>query len=249
MATHTPVVLFGATGLVGSHILTTLLSTDAYNPITTIGRRDPKPAAVTPPPAQLNSVINTDVTTWPTTLSGLTPLPSAVFASVATTRANGGGLANQWKIDHDLNIDLAKAAKAAGVKTYVHISSAGLESPLAGSVPYSKMKIGVEKAIKALEFDQAIVLRPATIMGDREEKDNRTVERLWIGAIRLMGKVSPGVQDTLGQDVGVIARAAVRAVELAAQGKAPSKYWVVEGHEILKLGRAEAATTAPVPAQ
>ncbi|EQL04011.1 hypothetical protein OCS_00258 [Ophiocordyceps sinensis CO18] len=43
----------------------------------------------------------------------------------------------------------------------------------------------------------------------------------------------------IGQDADVIARAAVRAAQLAAQGKAPSKYWVVEASEIVRLGRTE----------
>lgn len=43
----------------------------------------------------------------------------------------------------------------------------------------------------------------------------------------------------LGQDQKFIGRAAVTAARLAEEGKAPSKYWIVEGSEILKYGRDE----------
>ena len=43
----------------------------------------------------------------------LSPKPSAVFNAVGTTRATAGGIQNQWKVDHDLCIENAKAAKEA----------------------------------------------------------------------------------------------------------------------------------------
>lgn len=43
----------------------------------------------------------------------------------------------------------------------------------------------------------------------------------------------------VGQDQRIIGRAAVAAARLAEEGKAPSKYWVVESNDILRLGRDE----------
>lgn len=42
-----------------------------------------------------------------------------------------------------------------------------------------------------------------------------------------------------GQDQKVIGRAAVAAVRIAEEGKAPSKYWVLEQADIVRLGRDE----------
>lgn len=42
-----------------------------------------------------------------------------------------------------------------------------------------------------------------------------------------------------GQDQKIIGRAAVVAAKIAQEGKAPSKYWVLEQADIIKYGRDE----------
>lgn len=44
---------------------------------------------------------------------------------------------------------------------------------------------------------------------------------------------------SLGQDQTIIGRAAVSAATAAGEGKAPSKFWVVEQADIVRLGREE----------
>ncbi|KAI0133665.1 hypothetical protein BJ170DRAFT_172249 [Xylariales sp. AK1849] len=228
----TTAAVIGSTGLVGSHILSTLLGLDAVKAIHTISRRAPKSEG-----AKLSAHIEADNTKWSSALISISPLPDVVFSALGTTRAAAGGIANQWKIDHDLNIDLAKAAHASGIKTFVFISSGGTRGLLAGSVPYSKMKQGVEDTIKDLGFEQAIILRPGAILGKREVPNQAsTVMNVLIGGL---SNISQGLQDKIGQDGDVIARAAVEAARLAKEGKAPSKYWIVEQADIVKLGRDE----------
>ncbi|KAF3061396.1 Protein fmp52-2, mitochondrial [Daldinia childiae] len=224
--------VIGSTGLVGSHILTTLLGLDAFKSVYTVSRRHPK--AESP---KLVAAVEADTTKWASNLSSITPPPSVVFSALGTTRAQAGGIANQWKIDHDLNVELAKAAHSAGVKTFIFVSSAGTRGLLGSSAPYSKMKVGVEDSIKSLAFDQAIILRPGLILGQREVE--HTGGPLLNTIVRGLGKITQGAQDFWGQDAEVIGRAAVRASVLAAEGKAPSKYWVLESSDILKLGRDE----------
>lgn len=229
MASNSAAV-FGSTGLVGSFILSNLLATGPFKPVTTIARRAPK--AESP---NLNSIVDTDTTKWPATLIGLSPAPHVTFSAIGTTRAAAGGIENQWKIDHDLNVEVARAAKQAGVKTFVFISSAGSDGLLAATSPYSKMKKGVETAIKELEFDQGIIVRPGLILGEREE--GRLIEGLLRGFAHGLSYL--GLQDKIAQDAEVIARAAIRATQLADEGKAPSKHWVLGQSDIVKLGRTE----------
>jgi uncharacterized protein YbjT (DUF2867 family) len=226
-------VVVGSTGLAGSYILSTLIASDAFAAVHTISRRAPKAADT-----KLQAVVEPDTTQWAPKLSALTPAPAIMFSALGTTRAAAGGIKNQWKIDHDLNVELAKAAKAAGVQTFVFVSSAGTRGLIGGQFPYSKMKQGVEDAVKELAFDQAVILRPATILGEREVAHSG---ESWInGTVRGLGKwFGQGAQDRLGQEAEVIGRAAVHAAMLAAEGKAPEKYWVLEGPEIVRLGRTE----------
>ncbi|PGH14647.1 protein fmp52-2, mitochondrial [Polytolypa hystricis UAMH7299] len=222
--------VFGCTGAVGSQILATLLATDTFASIKTISRRLPK--AQSP---KLSTLEEADVSKWGSMIPSLSPKPSTIFNAVGTTRAAAGGLQNQWKIDHDLCIENAKAAKQAGVKTYVFISSAGTRELFSSYVPYSKMKIGVEDAIKDLNFEHAIILRPGMIIG-REKAKAPLLEKVVGNLNRLVGQ---GGQDRIGQDQTIIGRAAVAAARMAEEGKAPSKYWVVEMADIVKLGRDE----------
>lgn len=185
----TTAAVFGCTGAVGSKILEGLLSSEAFSSVKTVSRRAP-----TAQSAKLEAVVETDSSKWGGLISSLSPKPSVVFNAVGTTRAAAGGIQNQWKIDHDLCIENAKAAKAAGVKTYVYISSAGTRGLLSGYVPYSKMKVGVEDAIKELDFDHAIILRPGAILGEREKPKNKFFEDL-MGSLH---KVSQGLQDSFG---------------------------------------------------
>lgn len=226
----TTAAVFGCTGAVGSKILDTIVALDAFSSIKTISRRAPKNES-----PKLEAIVEADTTKWGPMISTLKPLPTVVFNAIGTTKAAAGGVANQWKIDHDLCIENAKAAKAAGVKTYVFISSAGTRSFVGSYVPYSKMKVGVEDAIKELDFEQAIILRPGAIMGEREVPKAPLFEKL----MGNLNKVSQALQDRMGQDQVHIGRAAVAAVRAAEEGKAPSKYWTVEGADILKMGRDE----------
>jgi uncharacterized protein YbjT (DUF2867 family) len=226
----TTAAVLGSTGAVGSHILTTLLNSDAVTSVKTISRRLP-----TTQSPKLEALQEPDTSKWRDLFATLNPKPDIAFNAVGTTRAAAGGIQDQWRIDHDLCVENAQAAKEAGVKTYVFISSAGTRGFLSRHVPYSQMKIGVEDAIKGLGFPNAVVLRPGIILGERVTPKAPFLE--W--AIGSLHRISPSLQDCIGQDQKIIARAAVAAARLAQEGQAPSSCWVLEQADIVKLGRDE----------
>jgi uncharacterized protein YbjT (DUF2867 family) len=184
----TTAAVFGCTGAVGSQILATLLATDATSSVKTISRRLPNTQS-----SKLQAIEEADISKWGGIISSLSPKPSMVFNAVGTTRAAAGGIQNQWKIDHDSVVENAKAAKEAGVKTYVYISSGGTRGFLSNYVPYSKMKIGVEDTIKELDFEHAIILRPGMIIG-RETSKAPILEK----AVESLKYLGQGVQDMIG---------------------------------------------------
>ncbi|KAK3692646.1 hypothetical protein B0T22DRAFT_21088 [Podospora appendiculata] len=225
--------IIGSTGLVGSHVLSTLLASGAPPTVQTISRRAPKSTG----PA-LQGTVEPDTTLWAAKLKALVPTPTTLISALGTTRAAAGGIANQWKIDHDLNVELAQAAKAQGVRNFVFVSSAGTRGLVASRLPYSQMKNGVEDAIKGLDFDHAVIVRPGLIIGEREVAHQGG----WLmnATVRGLGRIAgQWAQDKLGQDAEVIARATVAAARLAEEGKAPAKYWILEGADIVRLGRTE----------
>lgn len=183
-------LVFGSTGAVGSQILATLLSTPACTSLTVVSRR-----AHQTKDTKLQTIIEADTAKWGPLIATLSPTPSVAFNAVGTTFASAGSVAAQWAIDHDLCVENAKAAKAAGVKTHVYCSSAGTGSSLSpfALTPYAKMKRGVESTIKDLDFENAIILRPGMILG-RDSPKNKWLEDIFDG----FGRISQGFQDKWG---------------------------------------------------
>ncbi|KAJ5928774.1 hypothetical protein N7466_007730 [Penicillium verhagenii] len=220
----------------GSHILTSLISSAGVSRVDTISRRTP--AAATDAPAKLTTFVSDDSSKWAAQLSALTPTPDIFLSSFGTTKAAAGGFENQYKIEHGLNVELARAARDAGVKVYVLISSSGANK--ASSIPYTRMKGDIEEDVKALGFERTVILRPGLIAGTREE--SRPAE----AAIRFVagwaGKLHSSLKDAWAQEADVIGQAAVKAGLKALEGNVPAgseKVWLIEGKSIIDIAKSD----------
>lgn len=214
----------------GSHILSTLLSLPSISSVHPLARRNP---SATDP--KLHPLVSQDSTEWPGKLSSITPTPSIFFSALGTTRAAAGGVENQRKIDYDLNLSLAQAAKQAGVKIYVLISSSGASA--SASLAYPKMKGELEDSVKELGFDHTVILRPGLIVGSREE--SRPAEAVVRKIAGFAGMLGHRFKDFWAQDAEVIARAAVAGGLQALEGKATEKVLILGQSDIIRLGRTE----------
>ncbi|KAK7517913.1 uncharacterized protein IWZ02DRAFT_216778 [Phyllosticta citriasiana] len=227
--------LAGSTGLVGGSILNTLIHHAAFAQVSAFSRRrlrqeSPKLSTLPADPATVQ-----DTATWPTLLPSPAPQPSVFFSGLGTTRAQAGGIDKQRAVDYDLNLALAKAAKDAGIKTYVLVSTAGANPHSIAAFP--KMKGELEEAVKALGFDHTVILRPGLIVGGRE--DSRPAEFAVRKLAGLAGCLSNSLKDFWAQDAEVIARAAVHASELCVDGKHDKGVWLLGQSDIVRLGRTE----------
>lgn len=183
--------------------------------------------------SKLTLLESTDSDKWPT----LFPKNASIFLSgLGTTRGQAGSVANQRKIDLDLNLALAKAAKEAGVQTYVLISSGGADA--SSRMAYSQMKGELEDGIKALGFKHTVILRPGLIVGDRENsRPPEFVVRKIAGiAGSLLGNKA---KDFWAQDADVIAKAAVNAGVQCLEEKREEGVWLLGQADIVRLGRTE----------
>lgn len=160
------------------------------------------------------------------------------LSGLGTTKKDAGGLENQRKIDYQLNFDLAKAAKDAGVKTYVLISSTGADSK--SWFPYTQMKGQLEDDVIALGFERTVISRPGLIVGDRESKRLGEEQIQWIAkfAGRYLGSWA---KDPWAQDASTIARAAIAAgLAEGEDWKGNDKgVWVLSQADIVRLGKVE----------
>lgn len=225
----TSAAVVGSTGLVGSHILATLLSLSSISSVSTLARRAP---SSTDP--KLHPLISTDSSSWAASLSSITPPPAIFLSALGTTRGAAGSVENQRKIDHDLNLELAQAAKQAGVKVYVLISTSGANAK--SFMAYPKMKGELEDAVKGLGFETAVILRPGLLVGDRtDSRPAEWVVRKIAGAAGMLGNAA---KDFWAQDADVVGKAAVAAGLEALKGGKGS-VWEVGMADIVRLGRTE----------
>ncbi|KAJ4299013.1 Protein fmp52, mitochondrial [Kalmusia sp. IMI 367209] len=225
----TTVALAGSTGLVGSHILSTLLAHPSITSVYAYARRSPpNPTAST----KLFHIPSAETDKWPSQFPRESN-PKIFLSALGTTKGAAGSVEAQRKIDLDLNYDLAKAAKDAGVECYVLISTAGATS--SSMFPYTKMKGQLEDKVKELGFKHTVILRPGLIQGTREE--SRPAEAVIRGFAGVLRKISPKLTDFWVNEAGVIGKAAVVAgLRCVEEGK-EAGLWEVGQGEIEKLGR------------
>ncbi|WVQ96409.1 hypothetical protein IAU59_003514 [Kwoniella sp. CBS 9459] len=169
-ATPTPVTLVGATGLTGSRSLSSILSSSHPFNLTVLTRRS-LPAELTPSASNKSTTLRTrlytDLFDAPTDQQKIAEQGGVYVSCLGTTRANAGGTAQQEKLDLDLNRDLAKRAKEDGAATMILVSTSGASST--SRMFYPRIKGELEDAVKDMGFEHAVILRPAALLGPRNE--------------------------------------------------------------------------------
>lgn len=219
--------LVGSTGLVGSQILLALASNPAYSSIHAISRRS------LPSYDKLKPIIEADNSKWTSAYSSISPAPTIFFSGLGTTRAQAGSFEKQVLIDRDLNLALAKEAKAAGTKIYVLISGGSANS--SSMFGYLKMKGELEDGVRELGFEHCVILRPGLLLGSRQ--DSRPSERAFQMVANGMGALTKKAVDFWAQDVAEVGRAAVAAGQMCLEGKREPGVWIVDQAAIVKMGR------------
>ncbi|KAF2825320.1 NAD dependent epimerase/dehydratase family protein-like protein [Ophiobolus disseminans] len=223
-------VLVGSTGQVGASILTYLLAHPSFTAIYAYARRDlPNFAAST----KLNPITSSDTSQW----ASIFPRemhPKIMFSGLGTTRAAAGSVEAQRKVDYDLNMELATAAKDAGVETYVLISTTGASAT--SRFAYPKMKGELEDSVKALKFKHTVILRPGFIAGDRTSRESGVAEVALRWVAKGLGSVSPALKNPWAQDGELIARAAVAAGVKCLEGKQEEGVWEIGQSGVVSLG-------------
>jgi len=94
--------------------LSALLASSAFGSVSTLSRREIK----TDSPAKLKQHVS-DNSEWVPKIESISLVPTVFFSALGAMRGDAGGAAGQRKIDYDLNLALAKAAREKGVKCYV----------------------------------------------------------------------------------------------------------------------------------
>lgn len=153
-------IVIGSTGVTGSALLVQLCNSPIYTRVISFSRKQPSFEH-----SKLVSHIvdfeNLDA--WATE-----PRGDDLFSALGTTRKTAGSLDKQYRIDHDYQIEVMKAAAANGVERLFLVSSPNASSK--SLFFYTRMKGNIEDAARAMPFKTKVFIQPSLIVGERPDK-------------------------------------------------------------------------------
>jgi uncharacterized protein YbjT (DUF2867 family) len=167
-------LLFGASGLVGSHLLNQLISNNNYSNIklfvrSTIEINDPK-----------IEIIQTDFNNLENHKEDIKG--DDCFFCIGTTKKNSPDKKEYKRVELDVPKQIAQIAKSNSVNSFVFVSSGYADPKSLGD--YLKFKGEVEEELKRLNFLKLGIMRPSFLLGDRKEK--RVGEKIGIFVFKLL---------------------------------------------------------------
>ncbi|MBX9713624.1 MAG: oxidoreductase [Pseudomonadaceae bacterium] len=151
------ILLAGATGLTGEHLLDRLLNEPTVARVLAPSRR---PLAAHP---HLENPVGELAALLPQ-LSGNVDI---AFCCLGTTIKQAGSEAAFRAVDHDLVLAFAERARALGARHLLVISALGADAHSA--VFYNRVKGELEAALQAQDWPQLTIVRPSLLLGARRE--------------------------------------------------------------------------------
>lgn len=209
------ILLVGATGLIGGHVAGLIPA----NQLHIVTRR-----AVNTHAKQSVGLSEN----WPSLISATKP--TVAISALGTTMKQAGSQSAFRAVDYDLMLNVATAAKAAGARQFIMVSSVGASAR--ASQFYLKTKGEAEDAVKALGFGRVDILRPGLLKGARQGPV-RPVESALIAITAITDFLTPAV---LSQYRSTEARTVAQAIAALA-GQAEGGVHIHHNAEMLALVR------------
>lgn len=171
-------MLVGATGLVGGHVLQQALADPAVAQVVVPTRKP-----LTPQPRLINPVVDferlpEDAEWWAV---------DAVVCTLGTTIRVAGSQAAFYKVDHDHPLEVAYLARRHGARAFALNSALGADT--GSRVFYSRTKGETERDLQAVGYPSLTLVRPGLIGGQRQE--SRPLEQLAVTVSRLVQPLLP----------------------------------------------------------
>lgn len=206
------ILLAGASGLTGEHLLDRLLSEPTVARVLAPSRRAlAEHPHLDNPQGELLDLLPQ--------LNG--PIDTA-FCCLGTTLKQAGSQEAFRAVDHDLVLAFARRARELGARHLLVISALGADA--GSAVFYNRVKGEMEQALRAMDWPQLTIVRPSLLLGARQEF--RLGERLAAPFMRWLPGKYRGIKAT------VLARALWRLALEENNG-----IRVIESGQLRRLGR------------
>ena len=173
-------LVFGASGLVGNHLINLLIKNSDYNKIKLFVRS----------PIKFDSskvhVIQTDFHNLSNYINDING--DDCFFCIGTTKKNSPDKNEYKRIELEIPKEIGRISKLNLVKSFSFVSS-GYANPK-HSGDYLRYKGLVEEELKRLQFDKLGILRPSFLIGER--KENRIGEKIGILIFKILSPIFIG---------------------------------------------------------
>lgn len=173
------VMLLGATGLVGGHVLAQLLDDDRCDGVVAPTRRPLQVAS----PLLDNPVL--DFSALPLGAEWWTV--DALICALGSTIKQAGSQEAFARIDHDYPLAFARGAQAHGAQAFVLNSAMGADPQ--SRIFYNQVKGRLERDLRGLGYPSLTLVRPGLIGGERAQR--RSGEHLAGMVLGMLGPVLP----------------------------------------------------------
>ncbi len=178
MINNTCVIIAGATGLVGSKVITHLISQPGIHTLYSLSRRPLN--NISDPENKIIPMVDTDLSilNWDQQQSK----PEIGFICLGTTLKQAGSKENLRKVDVDLVTKVARQMKMIGVRRLAVVSSLGANRKSPSH--YLACKGQMEDNVEELGFDEVVFVRPGPLVGQRLQP--RTDEKIVQGIFSII---------------------------------------------------------------
>ena len=211
-------LLFGASGLVGGHLLNELIKENYYSKIKIFVRSDLK---ISDPKIK---IIRTDFNNLQNHKEDIKG--DDCFFCIGTTKHNSPDKNEYRRVELEIPKEIAQIAKSNSVNSFIFVSSGYADPKSSGD--YLKFKGQVEEELKRLNFTKLGIMRPSFLMGNRKEK--RIGEKIGILVFKLL---SPLLLGPLKKMKPINSEIVAKAMVAFAQSDTQKNTF--ESNEILKI--------------
>lgn len=193
------VTIFGASGLVGSSVLSKLLDNEKVSKVYSLGRReieysDPKLEQVVLEPFEPDNIVNLELKT------------EAVVCCLGTTIKAAGSKEAFRFVDYDLCLASAEYAKQHNAKFSI-VTATGASS--SSVIFYNKIKGQLEDSLKNLGLKSLFIFRPSLLIGER--KETRLAEGIEIAVYHALKYILPeAIKLKMGTEVSTLSCKMIR---------------------------------------
>ena len=173
-------LLFGASGLVGGHLLNQLINNNNYSKIKVFVRSVPK---ISDPKIEIFLTDFDNLQNHKEDIKG-----DDCFFCIGTTKKNSPDKNKYRRVELEIPKEIAQIAKSNLVNSFIFVSALYANSKSSGN--YVRFKGLVEEEIKRLNFTKVGIMRPSFLLGNRKEK--RVGEKIGIFVFKLLSPLLLG---------------------------------------------------------